>query len=441
MKKYIKHFTLAIFSLVVLQSYGQNGKKEGSALKNEKIKIYYICDNGGFELGNITNYSFNSSSSFSNFPVPSNIDCNYITSTLPPYVPTTLNDFSYFNYATLVNDDVLISGGFDPVLHSLPTPVNIPRVNTGTYAMKLNNDIGRHNFTSMSKAFHVYEDFISYSYSLIMYNYNNSAVNQPHFIVRLYDEMNVIVNENCIVADVTNPLFSTVYGGDPNTPILYTGWQCNTLSTKNAIPGSLYRLEFLITDGALPFDASYGTVYIDDICNVACPTCEYCVTINTDVLSGVDNQQAENCINADNTITAGASASYHAGHEVVLRPGFEALYGSKDRFYIEGCSGEFGLRTAGIPEVNHTEIADMSVNEMQVYPNPTNGELNIIAGDVAINSINVTGLDGKTIHVNQQGDMVTGNFKLDMGSVSKGIYLLTVEKKNGEIITQKIIKN
>lgn len=436
MKKHIKHFTFAIFSLIALQSYGQGEKKEESSSNSTKAAVPYICDNGGFESG-LTYYTFKNN-------LGNNImSCDLSTQSIPSYIPPIgVNNFA--DHVTLVDNDLTVYGGYDPSLLALG--VQIPRVYEGSLAIKLNDTINdawlmQRNITAMSKIFIYNDSQITYNYSLISERVDNfNEWDRPRFIVRLYNSVNTIVAEQCLVVDESNPIFLTT-GTNNYEDFLYTGWKCGSLTVDPKLVklGDVLKLEFIITDDGKGH--SYGTVYIDNICNVACYTCDYCININTDVLSGTDNQQAENCINADNTINAGVSASYHAGYEVLLHPGFEALYGSKDRFYIEGCSGEFDLRTAGLPQKNYNGEVDGTTNRINVYPNPTNGELNIITDNISINSISLTGPDGKKIHIDPKIDTATGNFRLDVNSASQGVYLLTVEKKNGEIITQKIIKN
>lgn len=263
------------------------------------------------------------------------------------------------------------------------------------------------------------------------------SINDPHFIVRLYNAPGNIVAEECLIVDEINPIFLST--GSNLGDLLYTNWKCGTLipDPEQTEIGDVLMIEFIMTDDGKGF--SFATVYIDDICNETsqCSDCEYCIDVNADVLSpDYDQQQAEMCIEAVNVVNNGAMASYHAGEEVLLKPDFESLYGSTGHYYIEACSGDYNLRQAILQDKE--EPAQGSVNGLKIYPNPTNGILNI-AGDVAINAVRLTSLEGKNIQVNQHSD--NENYKLDMSSVSQGIYLLTIEKKNGGMVTQKIVKH
>src|SRR5690606_11959863 len=119
--------------------------------------------------------------------------------------------------------------------------------------------------------------------------------------------------------------------------------------------------------------------------------CEDCINDLGDGINGVDHKEAEVCINADNSISNDSEAIYHAGYEVVLLPDFVASSGSSDRFYIEGCSGEFAARGMSQQEES---LINNSMNNVYVYPNPANDRLNIDFGDLILTNIEIYTLDG-----------------------------------------------
>lgn len=69
-----------------------------------------------------------------------------------------------------------------------------------------------------------------------------------------------------------------------------------------------------------------------------------------------------------------------------------------------------------------------------VYPNPTNGILNIKA-DSAVESVNVTNVVGQRIKVD------FSNNQINMQNLPGGIYIIELKLKNGQSIAKKIIKN
>ncbi|MXN89985.1 T9SS type A sorting domain-containing protein [Flavobacterium sp. Sd200] len=543
-----------------------------STLHHEEIPILAdICDNGGFENGITDEYLFR----FRDVGLNLDFDCDITLETLNlnPFIPNSIipiNDFN--NQITLVNNDISVNDGEDPILSGYPN-LNISRVHTGTNAIKLNNNIGGYGVTRMTKRFPVNSDFITFSYSLILQNpnpSNHTPIDQPHFMVRLYDAQHEIVSDLCIVADVsdTETFDSVVYG---NLPLLYTGWQCGRLFTDGMENGEEATLEFIITDCGQ--GGHYGTVYIDDICvsescrsvfpmvhldvnpnvpncpdfpiqvcgifqlpinndnppvegtlttmtlnilqegsvvgtvntftvdgNQFCfeldqsdfgnavsgsyeyqaigtfllgtetvigedtsanigpdaifnncipsPPCPYCLTITTDVTTGTDNQQAYTCINADNTISGtGTEVVYRAGKEVVLLDGFDALYGTKDRFHIEGCTtNNYVARTAAPtkpveqPKEITIDLIERTANSaIGIYPNPTSGELTVISGGASIKTLTVLSLEGKVIL--RQSAAEASSYQLNLNALLAGIYLLSVEGADGTVTSHKVIKN
>ncbi|WP_288244090.1 choice-of-anchor J domain-containing protein [uncultured Chryseobacterium sp.] len=92
-----------------------------------------------------------------------------------------------------------------------------------------------------------------------------------------------------------------------------------------------------------------------------------------------------------------------------------------------------------LDDVKITTAQSLSTNEISrantstfIYPNPTNGEVNIKT-DKKIKSTSVIDLSGKTIRTNDSGTP-------DISSLSKGTYLLKVDFADGTSTTEKVIK-
>jgi Secretion system C-terminal sorting domain len=434
----------------------------------EETEVGYICDNGGFEDGITDDYEF------IYLPVSeAYFDCempNFWGSTGSP--PANTVNATTEN-ATLVDNDLAVSNGNDPLLESIG--IHIPRVHNGDFAMKLNGDmtevipdayVAGSTLTTMSKEFIADSDFVSYWFSLIVESsVGHDSSEQPYFIVRLYDSDNNIVAWDCITPGDDPLLFQDggaifphfgpppTYTGNYNASLLYTGWQCGYLSAELLEENEVARLEFIITDCS--DGAHYGTVYIDDICNTSCepdPECPDCPELHGDIPSGTDEVQAFECIHAYNTISSGATALYYAGHnegnhlvgEIVLLPsdeidttGFECLSGSIGHFYIEACpAGEFTERNA----MQLNEQPKTKLGSLQIFPNPADSELNIVSSDASLKAIRMISLDGKLVLERQPGADSSKNIKLDVNELSSGIYILTVETVDGAVTTHKIVR-
>ncbi|MBM7417989.1 MULTISPECIES: T9SS type A sorting domain-containing protein [Chryseobacterium] len=69
-----------------------------------------------------------------------------------------------------------------------------------------------------------------------------------------------------------------------------------------------------------------------------------------------------------------------------------------------------------------------------IYPNPTNGILNIKT-DSDIDKVNVTNVVGQKMNVQ------FSNNTINMQQLQKGVYIVELQLKNGQIISKKVIKN
>jgi len=82
---------------------------------------------------------------------------------------------------------------------------------------------------------------------------------------------------------------------------------------------------------------------------------------------------------------------------------------------------------------------------MEVYPNPTVGEINISfkVNEPTKAELKIYDINGKVFASVMEGQLPEGQFRYsaDLGSVSTGIYTATLVMQNGKLITKKIIKN
>lgn len=405
-----------------------------------------LCDKGGFEQDLNPQFSFFTQSNTYDpeNPYISSIGCNYQnTSAAIPNAWYTLNQsINNFNDAYTIVDN-----------SSLEPVSQLPRVNSGSRAIKLNDNTGNKSITRMSYTFElssVTGTIISFSYLIVSDKSSLSYLDSqnPHFIARVYSSTSsTIYDELCIEVHQDNSIFTETSNGNN----IYRGWQCVEFDISN-IPSSETgaTIEFIISDN-LKEDNKYTTVYIDDICDKPC--CENCPDMDTDVgTNELGLQEAEVCINAYNTIQGDATgAIYHAGAEIVLHDGFQALYGSTNHFYILGCTNpdEFDFRqaTTGSQDKDvqkpSDDIASNSngVQEFKVYPNPAQNELYITpATDMEVTKVSLYAIDGKMI-MEYIPEMDSKAYTLNISSVTQGVYILNVETTSGEVISSKVVKN
>ncbi|MBD3905978.1 T9SS type A sorting domain-containing protein [Chryseobacterium sp. Ch-15] len=116
--------------------------------------------------------------------------------------------------------------------------------------------------------------------------------------------------------------------------------------------------------------------------------------------------------------------------------------GSGQHLYISGfstlsnsASRDAGMSVRCIKDVTAglgtTEIKKINIG---VYPNPTNGLLNIKT-DSEINSVNVTNVVGQRLKIQYS------NHQINMQGLPSGVYIVEMILKNGQKISKKVIKN
>lgn len=93
-----------------------------------------------------------------------------------------------------------------------------------------------------------------------------------------------------------------------------------------------------------------------------------------------------------------------------------------------------GAAVRCIKETTSLSTSDIKLNTIGIYPNPTNGILNIKA-DSKVENVNVTNIVGQKINVR-----ISDN-QIDMQGLPKGIYIVELKLKNGQTFSKKIIKN
>jgi hypothetical protein len=82
---------------------------------------------------------------------------------------------------------------------------------------------------------------------------------------------------------------------------------------------------------------------------------------------------------------------------------------------------------------------------MEVYPNPTVGEINISfrVAEPTQAELKIYDINGRMFASIMEGQLPEGQFRYtaDLGTVAAGVYTATLVMKNGKLITKKIIKN
>jgi hypothetical protein len=231
------------------------------------------CVNGDFETEVAANYTFMSE------PIASNLECAVPTPQVP--LAPTINDFgslvtvmdsadSSWNAATME---------FDPTLNSATYGfIQVPTIspNGAKRSIKLNNNAGGYDVTTMSRDIFIDDPFFEYEFSLMLQASGHlSTQEEPVFTVRIYDLSGNLIQQRCIISQ-PNCIFKVAHRkGFGNTEdIYYTDWMCDRMDVfalvddKPNEKGFNARVEFTIADCGR--GGHFGTAYIDNICDFTC---------------------------------------------------------------------------------------------------------------------------------------------------------------------------
>ena len=95
-----------------------------------------------------------------------------------------------------------------------------------------------------------------------------------------------------------------------------------------------------------------------------------------------------------------------------------------------------GAWQSPLPTILGTE--EFNLQNIGIYPNPSNGIFSVKLGEVIPESIEIIDLTGKIIHT--QKEFNNKEISLNLTSISNGIYFIKIATDN-QILTRKIIKN
>ncbi len=85
----------------------------------------------------------------------------------------------------------------------------------------------------------------------------------------------------------------------------------------------------------------------------------------------------------------------------------------------------------------NTGIQDISNDKVKIFPNPSNGKLNINSNqDIA--HINVYDITGKAVYKQEYTNKINQT-EIDLSAINNGIYFIAVQSANGEISKSKIV--
>lgn len=155
--------------------------------------------------------------------------------------------------------------------------------------------------------------------------------------------------------------------------------------------------------------------------------------------------EAEHDITSTATVNSPLNVTYRAGNRIHLQPNFKAYNGSKFHAFIHACNhaGNSFKFVASDESQEWTENTELKAEKgFTLYPNPTNGILNIgIESEMtdAIYSVKVYDLSGKIVF--SKNNLPKGKNTLDVSELKNGIYFIELTNSSGERQAKKLVKN
>jgi len=105
---------------------------------------------------------------------------------------------------------------------------------------------------------------------------------------------------------------------------------------------------------------------------------------------------------------------------------------------------------AGVPFIKDFDIVvkdDVGIDllqvtsyELQVYPNPTRGEVRISISDYPICDIRLFDIIGHQISIVGQSEIGQSKIAINLAHLPAGIYLIRIQTENG-VVVRKVVKN
>ena len=173
---------------------------------------------------------------------------------------------------------------------------------------------------------------------------------------------------------------------------------------------------------------------------------------SVNIIAGSGRIMSGTTLTANNKIS-NADIVYQASNKVLLKGGFKYKQSEKAKFKcIAG--GDCLRKLDVLPEIEDeifeledfigftpeiTDIDDVlsETETISIYPNPTDGQLQINVTNSNINNIVVTDITGKVlVEAAVNSDLA----EIDLSSYPKGIYLVNVVTENGSYTEKVVLK-
>jgi hypothetical protein len=261
------------------------------------------------------------------------------------------------------------------------------------------------------------------------------------------------------------PVGSFIYSAPSQYGATYYVWTVPSFLTPlTSLTGSgnpqLTVIENALGSGNITLQTfnGQGSFVQSDIVNYPIQVCcrsQYDITSNVSSPS-TDIAEAAINLNVFNTINNGASAKYHAGSEVRLKPGFSALAGSYFHGYIEGCTGNY-YRVIN-PNINNDQteaetlvdlnyptknsigdVSNSNASEVLIIPNPTTGIFKVRTNNYFEFPKQIIIRDIMSRNVKVLTNINTFENEFNLQEENSGVYMISIYYSD-KVISKRVIK-
>ena len=176
----------------------------------------------------------------------------------------------------------------------------------------------------------------------------------------------------------------------------------------------------------------YRNITVSPCSTTSCPGN---LIFNTTEQSTLATYQAKFTIatNTNYLVNAGSTITLKAGNSITFSPSSEVKVNSTSNF-----TAQIADCTQTSQRVMEDENPTKKVSTMIISPNPTNGYTTIRMNDALFNKIIISTIDGRIVYTEVMKE--TSEYEYDTSNLTKGIYIISIETNDGELISKKLIK-
>lgn len=140
----------------------------------------------------------------------------------------------------------------------------------------------------------------------------------------------------------------------------------------------------------------------------------------------------------DYAVNNGQNITFFANNYIEFKANTHVKNGATVLAKIQTCP-TVSNKTVSTASSTSTENIAMLSNQLIIIPNPANSYVNIKTTQIGFNKITINSLDGKVIKTKEvKNDL---DYDLEISQMAQGIYVISVETNNGEVLTKKLVKN